>query len=53
MVEYGKVNVKWTGSELKKLKPAVKNNTGATLRISLKCLMEMIKNKEKQDKKQS
>ena len=36
MVEYSKVTVKWTGSELEKLKPAVKNNTGATSRISLK-----------------
>ena len=36
MVEYNKVNVKLSDSQLKKLKNAVKNKTGATLRISLK-----------------
>ena len=36
MVEYSKVNVKWSNTQLKKLKDAVKNNTGTTLRISLK-----------------
>ena len=36
MVEYTKVNVKLSDSEIKKLKDAVKNNTGTTLRISLK-----------------
>ena len=36
MVEYTKVNVRLSGSQLKKLKDAVKNNTGTTLRISLK-----------------
>ena len=36
MVEYTKVNVKLSDSQIKKLKDAVKNNTGATLRISLK-----------------
>ena len=36
MVEYTKVNVKLSNTQLKKLKDAVKNNTGATLRISLK-----------------
>ena len=35
MVEYTKVNVKLLDSQIKKLKDAVKNNTG-------KCLMEMI-----------
>ena len=36
MVEYNKVNVKLSDTQLKKLKAAVKNKTGATLRISLK-----------------
>ena len=36
MVEYSKVNVKLLDTQLKKLKDAVKNNTGTTLRISLK-----------------
>ena len=36
MVEYSKVNVKLTDTQLKKLKAAVKNNTGTTLRIYLK-----------------
>ena len=36
MVEYIKVNVRLSGSQIKKLKDAVKNNTGTTLRISLK-----------------
>ena len=36
MVEYTKVNVKLSHSQLKKLKDAVSNNTGTTLRISLK-----------------
>ena len=36
MVEYSKVNVKLTNTQLKKLKTAVKNNTGTTLRMSLK-----------------
>ena len=36
MVECSKVNVKLSDSQLKKLKNAVKNKTGATLRISLK-----------------
>ena len=38
MVEYSKVNVKLTDTQLKKLKTAVKNNTGATLRMSLKMI---------------
>ena len=42
MVEYTKVNVKLSDSQIKKLKDAVNNNTGTTLRISLKCLMETI-----------
>ena len=37
MVEYNKVNVKLSETQLKKLKNAVKNKTGSTfLRISLK-----------------
>ena len=36
MVEYNKVNVQLSNTQLKKLKDAVKDNTGATLRISLK-----------------
>ena len=36
MIEYSKVNVKLSDTQIKKLKTAVKNKTGATLRISLK-----------------
>ena len=36
MVEYSKVNVKLSDTQLKKLKTAVKNKTGTTLRMSLK-----------------
>ena len=36
MVEYSKVNVKLSDTQLKKLKTAVKNKTATTLRISLK-----------------
>ena len=36
MVEYSKVNVKFSDTQLKKLQNAVKNKTGTTLRISLK-----------------
>ena len=36
MVEYNKVNVKLSDTQLKKLKNAVKNKTGTTLRKSLK-----------------
>ena len=38
MVEYSKVNVKLTDTQLKKLKTAVKNKTGTTLRMDLKML---------------
>ena len=38
MVEYSKVNVKLTDTQLKKLKTAVKNKTGTILRMSLKML---------------
>ena len=36
MVEYSKMNVKLTDTQLKKLKTAVKNKTGTTLRMSSK-----------------
>ena len=36
MVEYTKVNVKLSNSQTRKRKDAVSNNTGTTLRISLK-----------------
>ena len=36
MVEYTKLNVKLPNTQIKKLKDAVKNNTGITLRIILK-----------------
>ena len=42
MVQYSKVNVKLSDTQLKKLKAAIKNKTGATLRIYLMkiiCLM--------------
>ena len=42
MVEYSKVNVKLSDTQLKKLKTVVKDKTGTTLRKSLKCLVEMI-----------
>ena len=38
MVKYSKVNVKLSETQLKKLKTAVKNKTGTTLRMSLKML---------------
>ena len=40
MDEYNKVNVRLIDTQLKKLKAAVKNNTGTTLRINLKMLNE-------------
>ena len=36
MVQYTKVNIKLSDSQIKNLKDAVKDNTGTTLRISLK-----------------
>ena len=36
MVEYTKVNVKLSDSQIKKLKDAIKDNTGTTLRIKFK-----------------
>ena len=36
MVEYSKANVKLSDTQLKKLKTAVKNKTGTTLRMNLK-----------------
>ena len=38
MVQYSKVNVKLSDRQLKQLKTAVKDKTGATLRISFKML---------------
>ena len=38
MVEYSKLNVKLSDTQLKKLKTAVKNKTGTTLGMSLKML---------------
>ena len=40
MVEYSKVNVKLSDTQLKKLKTAVKDKTGTTLRMSLKMFDE-------------
>ena len=40
MVEYSKVDVKLTDTQHKKLKSAVKNKTGTTLRMSLKMFDE-------------
>ena len=36
MIEFSKVNVKLSDAQLKKLKIAIKDKTGTTLRISLK-----------------
>ena len=38
MVEYSKINVKLSDTQMKKLKTAVRNKTGTTLRMSLKKL---------------
>ena len=38
MVEYCKVNVKLTDTQLKKVKTTVKNKAGTTLRMGLKML---------------
>ena len=35
MVEYSKINVKLTDTQLRNLKTAIKNKTGTTLRMSL------------------
>ena len=40
MVEYSKVNAKLTDTQSKKLKAAVKNETGTTLRINFKMFDE-------------
>ena len=40
MVEYSKVNVKLSDTQLKKLKTAVKDKTRTTLRMSLKFFAE-------------
>ena len=36
MVKYSEANVKWTDSQLKQLKTAVKDKTGTTMRMNLK-----------------
>ena len=38
MVEYSKVNVKLSDTQLKKLKSAVKDKTGTTLRMSFEMI---------------
>ena len=38
MVEYSKLNIKLSDTQLKKLKTAAKNKTGTTLRINFKML---------------
>ena len=38
MIQYSNVNAKLTDTQLKKLKTAVKNKTGTTLRMNLKML---------------
>ena len=40
MVEYSKLNVKFSDTQLKKLKTAVEDKTGTTLRMSLKMFNE-------------
>ena len=40
MVEYNKVNVKLSDSQLNKLKTTVKNQTGVTLRTNIKIFNE-------------
>ena len=40
MVEYSKVNVKLTVTQLKKLKTAAKSKTGTTLRMSFKMFVK-------------
>ena len=40
MAEYNKVNARLTDSQLKKLKAALKNNTGTILKINLKMFNE-------------
>ena len=42
MVECNKVNVKLSDSQVNKLKAAVKNQTGVTLRTNIKLLMAII-----------
>ena len=49
MVEYSKITVKSTDTQLKKLKTVVKNKTGTTLKMNL----EMLDGNLQQDKKRS
>ena len=55
MVEYSQVNVKLTDTQLKKLKAALKNKTGTTLRMSLRMFdgNDLMNYYLQQDKKQS
>ena len=56
MIEYSKVNVKLSDTQLKKLETAVKDETRTTIRITLKLIMEMICHINycwQQDKKQN
>ena len=41
MVEYAKVNVKLSDSQIKKLKDAVKDNTGTTLNYLMEIIYHM------------
>ena len=50
MVEYNKVNVKLSHTQLKKLKNAAKNKTGTTLRISFKMFITWIVNNKTKSK---
>ena len=52
MVEYIKVNVKLSNTQIKKLKDAVKDNTRTTLRISLMEIIYQMSYYSQQDKKQ-
>ena len=46
MVEYSKINIKLTKTQLKKLKTTVKNKTGTNLRMSLKMPHELLLKKK-------
>ena len=52
MVEYTRVKVKLSDSQIKKLNDAVKDNTGTTLRISLMEIIYHMNYYWQQDKKQ-
>ena len=42
MVEYNKINTKLSNLQVSKLKTAVKNKEGTTLRFSLKILIQIV-----------